>query len=1096
MTRPIAPLYAAAICLCLFASTAAAFTVTGRFLYEDRIWDKDGYTGAVQNLPIRHAKVEVVNLLGGGSLASGTTEAGGFYSLSVPTQAPPVSFYVRCSADGTPAGYYVHVVDDFVRIPTVGLDLTHSMTYAITTDTTLANPPGQNVNKGTFVIRDLDGNGVAQAFNILDCGMDMFEWVATPQMNGALPASDRFLVYAWKPLTGPPGNAGGGSNYSMQGVFIGADTTDTDGWSDTVIMHETGHWFDDMYSNTNNPGGAHFIGDNNANVLLAYGEGSATYHCAKGREHRAFDRTNLTGGPLDNHVSVYADLMIPPPVGTPGGLSFAYDFETGNFNDGTPIGQRGSANETNVTSALWDLVDGPETPDETPGADDDPVDVSDSYAWHIEHDYLRNLTSNITVEDYYQGWFALNGASFMKPGVDSIFVGLSRMPFYPDGAEPNNSLATATPIVPLPHQASSGHVVINELDLGSQDAIELYNGSGNAVDLTGWQIQVYVNNDTQQMVARIYTFTSFTINPGDAVAVYERGDETQNGQYHLYAGTTNPEAFNASWDATVDGACVLRNAMGQPVDFVKWRTASGPDNNTPVPSGTAFTGTLIGPPSNQLHLARDISGTDTDDASDWSYVPTSLASANHPSPVSRTCFGAGDVDLFAFQATAGTRYGFEARGPFSATDPRIELLSPSGGLLGSNDNSDPGVRDARVDFFAGTSGTYYLRVSHVGANTDWGEYDLLTFQHPASSSLQAPAGVSASAYHRSDTADPVELQWLNSSVYDSVKVYRDSALIATLPGSASNYLDHADRGLYRYEVSGRLGTTETGRASGFEFAGLVTCHAEDDFESGAAAYWVTDGSSWGVTPIASSGTFGFTDSPAGTYQGCPGGASGCSVNATAMFGVPARLPPGSRLEYDQICDTEQGFDYCIVEVSTDKGGSWSEIGRFDMGSDPAWSTGVGDPSAYRHASLDLSPFAYQLVLVRFRLQSDELLQFDGWYVDNVHINDAGCTPVLSVLPPARPLALRLSPPSPNPGHGVAHFDFEIPRREERVEVAVYDVNGREVRRDRLGPLEPGDHTWTWNGRDRGGSAVYAGVYFTRLQVGRQTLTQKTVWVAP
>ena len=195
--------------------------MTGRFLYEDRIWNKDGYTGAVQNLPIRHAKVEVVNLLGGGALASGTTDAGGFYSLTVAGMGPPTSFYVRCSADGTPAGYFVHVVNDFVRIPTVGLDLTHSMTYAITTDTTLANPPGQNVNKGTFVIRDLDGNGVAQAFNILDCGMDMFEWVATPQMNGALPASDRFLVYAWKPLTGPPGNAGGGSNYSMQGVFIG-----------------------------------------------------------------------------------------------------------------------------------------------------------------------------------------------------------------------------------------------------------------------------------------------------------------------------------------------------------------------------------------------------------------------------------------------------------------------------------------------------------------------------------------------------------------------------------------------------------------------------------------------------------------------------------------------------------------------------------------------------------------------------------------------------------------------------------------------------------------------------------------------------------
>src|SRR5439155_5610214 len=125
---------------------------------------------------------------------------------------------------------------------------------------------------------------------------------------------------------------------------------------------------------------------------------------------------------------------------------------------------------------------------------------------------------------------------------------------------------------------------------------------------------------------------------------------------------------------------------------------------------TAFTGVLVAPPSNDLHLARDVNGTDTDDASDWSDQSTTLASANHQSPVSRTCYGTGDVDLFAFQATAGTRYGFEARGPFSATDPRLDLLSSTGGLLGSNDNSDPGVRDARLDFFAGASGTYYLRV--------------------------------------------------------------------------------------------------------------------------------------------------------------------------------------------------------------------------------------------------------------------------------------------------------------------------------------------------------------------------------------------------
>src|SRR5205085_6541824 len=97
------------------------------------------------------------------------------------------------------------------------------------------------------------------------------------------------------------------------------------------------------FSQTDNPGGAHYIGDNNANVLLAYGEGSATYHCAKVREYRAVTRG------VDDLVSLYADLTIPPDVGTPAGLPFSYDFETGAFaTDGSTIGQRGSASETNV----------------------------------------------------------------------------------------------------------------------------------------------------------------------------------------------------------------------------------------------------------------------------------------------------------------------------------------------------------------------------------------------------------------------------------------------------------------------------------------------------------------------------------------------------------------------------------------------------------------------------------------------------------------------------------------------------------------------------------------------------------------------------
>src|SRR5439155_8374702 len=123
---------------------------------------------------------------------------------------------------------------------------------------------------------------------------------------------------------------------------------------------------------------------------------------------------------------------------------------------------------------------------------------------------------------------------------------------------------------------------------------------------------------------------------------------------------------------------------------------------------------------------------------------------------------------------------------------------------------------------------------------------------------------------------------------------------------------------------------------------------------------------------------------------------------------------------------------------------------------------------YRHASLDLSAFANQYVLVRFRLESDELLQFDGWYIDNLKINDANCVPVVSVGFPGRRGVLTFAAARPNPTRGVARFAFELPQREERVEILCFDVAGRQVRLAKLGPLGPGVHEWTWDGRDASG----------------------------
>src|SRR6185436_20131953 len=187
---------------------------------------------------------------------------------------------------------------------------------------------------------------------------------------------------------------------------------------------------------------------------------------------------------------------------------------------------------------------------------------------------------------------------------------LAKMPFFADGYEADNSVASAGTLTPVAHTLAAGHVVINEIDMGPLDAIEIYNGSTEPVSLTGWKIFVFANGAAPEESLNVYTFPSFTLQPGAVCAVHEAGTPiVDDGTVHLYAG--DQQVFNAAWNNGVDGACLLTDAAGTAIDFVKWRDQNGVENATPVPSGLAFTGSLDTPPAPGT-LARDISGTDTD----------------------------------------------------------------------------------------------------------------------------------------------------------------------------------------------------------------------------------------------------------------------------------------------------------------------------------------------------------------------------------------------------------------------------------------------------------------------------------------------------
>jgi hypothetical protein len=79
-----------------------------------------------------------------------------------------------------------------------------------------------------------------------------------------------------------------------------------------------------------------------------------------------------------------------------------------------------------------------------------------------------------------------------------------------------------------------------------------------------------------------------------------------------------------------------------------------------------------------------------------------------------------------------------------------------------------------------------------------------------------------------------------------------------------------------------------------------------------------------------------------------------------------------------------------------------------------------------------------------------------------------------------PLVSRLHPNYPNPFNPRTTIKFEL-NKTGPVDLAVFDVAGRLVKRLVSEPMPAGHHDAVWEGRDSAGRAAAAGVYFFRLK---------------
>jgi len=397
---------AAAALLVLAASVAAQTLVTGRVEYVDKAWDYNGWTGSDPVLPVRRADVHVINGITGTILASGSTADDGSFALTADLSLV-LSLQVRVDADTDLNGAFQRV-----RVTTEA-NVEYSLFSPLLP--VLLPPPALDVGTLT-ALPILSGSDEGNAFNLLDMGVRVAEYVASP-LIGAAPSTQTLRLY-WP--------EGGGSYTSGNGAYIGAD----DGYDDAVILHELGHVIHNLYSESDNPGGSHTFGDSDQEPTLSFGEGYATFF----------------GGAVQEWMGLEALYMDASGSAQTGSDQLRARLETVTPYAGDAYG---AADELAVACTLFDLLDGEASVDATPGTDDDLMlasTVVDGHspqkAWWDVFVGPVNSASNLTMNHAWDGWLALYAADPHFAELQDVFED-RRLWFWADVQEPDNDLASA-----------------------------------------------------------------------------------------------------------------------------------------------------------------------------------------------------------------------------------------------------------------------------------------------------------------------------------------------------------------------------------------------------------------------------------------------------------------------------------------------------------------------------------------------------------------------------------------------------------------------------------------------------------------------------
>lgn len=265
--------------------------------------------------------------------------------------------------------------------------------------------------------------------------------------------------------------------------------------------------------------------------------------------------------------------------------------------------------------------------------------------------------------------------------------------------------------------------------------------------------------------------------------------------------------------------------------------------------------------------------------------------------------------------------------------------------------------------------------------------DDLSLQAPDATAPAAPADLSGSV----NFAGNAELSW-SPSADEDVKlytVYRSTtsgsgyAAIGTTAQTvftdAATETDHT----YYYAVTATdYSDNESAKSNELELTVVRPATVfSDNFDGSSDNGWMHSGTrdEWERGIPAGTGPASAVSAPNvwgtdldNSYEN---GASASLVSPTIDLGAVDH----ATLLFDQWFEIETNYDNGYVEISSDGGNTWNELGKFSHSTNgKQWS-----PVYY-----NLDAYAGEQVKVRFRLTTDNSVVKAGWYIDNVQVLSA------------------------------------------------------------------------------------------------------------